>query len=67
VSQSKQRSHTPRCGRAEHGDESHSDRTIYRCAFAPALEHGNSSNEKQYDRDDANNFQQHDPTLLIPT
>jgi len=33
--------------------------------FAPALEHGKGSNEKQYDCDGAKNFQQHDPTLLV--
>lgn len=65
ASQTKQCSHTPRRRHAERRHKGHTDHTIRRCAFAPALEHGNGSNEKQYDCNSAKNFQQHDPALLV--
>ena len=34
--------------------------------FAPALEHGNHSNDKQYDYAGAKNLQQHDTFLSRP-
>jgi len=34
------------------------------CAFAPALEHGNNSNNKENDGADAEDLQQHDRTPL---
>jgi hypothetical protein len=46
VSQAKQIVHAPRRGEAECGQESDTDEMIRRGAFAPALEHGNQSNDK---------------------
>jgi hypothetical protein len=60
VSQPKQLSHTPRRGDAEHRDKRHADETPADGTSAPALEHGNHSNEEQYDCGGGNNLQQHD-------
>jgi hypothetical protein len=60
VSQSKQLSHTPRGSDAEHRHERHADETPADGTFAPALEHGNHSNEEQHDCGRGKNLQQHD-------
>jgi len=64
VSQAKQRSNAPGRGDAEPGDERHANEMIRRCAFAPALEHGNDSADEQYDCGRAKKLQQHDRTPL---
>jgi hypothetical protein len=60
VSQPKQLSHTPRRGDAKYRHERHANEMLAGRTFAPALEHSNHSNEKQYDCAGGNNLQQHD-------
>jgi hypothetical protein len=46
VPEAEQVVHTPRRGEPESSQEGYTDEMIRRCAFAPALEHGDQSNDK---------------------
>jgi hypothetical protein len=46
MSQSQERSQAPSSGEPEGSQERGTDEMIRSCAFAPALEHGNRSNDK---------------------
>jgi hypothetical protein len=57
--QSKQCAHAPHGGNAKYGDESKVDQMLHSGSFAPGLEHGDDSDEKQDDGDRSQNFHQH--------
>ncbi len=46
-------------------DERQGDNPPGNCVFAPALEHGNRSNEKQTDRDHGDDFHKATPVVSI--
>jgi hypothetical protein len=58
--QSEQRAGAPERGRSQQYNEKDPDESIRDCAFAPALEHGRQSNEKEDDREYRKALQQHD-------
>jgi len=64
VFQPEQGSYSPSRRQPEQRHESYADETTGNCALAPTLEHRNHSNEKQNNRNEGKNLQQHQ--LLLP-
>jgi len=58
MSQSKERSHAPCGSNCEDSQKRCTDEMIRSRTFAPALEHSNRSNDKQYDGTRAKNLEE---------
>ena len=54
-----QGSEAPNGSRAHGEDEHYADQFVRGCAFAPTLEHGDDSNDKEQDGDHGENLEPH--------
>lgn len=61
-------SHSPQCCQSQADHEGYADATPRNGAGAPALEHGNHSNDEEYDSRYGQEFKPHvfSPLLMLP-